>query len=159
MRNWLLLSVLGVALSAGPLFVSSRAVALDYNDGKGSSENTSSIAIKMPFPSKTILGQDFSYPGGVPLIEAFSIEIPPGKQTPLHKHSIPMYAYITAGELEVDYGSKGKRTIKAGTAFVEAINWCHFGRAVGKEPVKILAVYLGQREPNQIQPEICESAD
>lgn len=159
MRNRLFVTVVAAALSVGALFVSLKAVALDHNDGKVPTENISSIAIKMPFPSTTILGQDFSYPSGVPLIEAFSIEIPPGKQTPLHKHAIPMYAYITAGELEVDYGSKGKRTLKVGTAFVEAINWCHFGRAVGTEPVKILAVYLGQREPNQIQPEICESAE
>lgn len=159
MRNKLVVSVFSVALSVVALLMSSQAVALDHNDGKVQSENTSSIGIKMPFPSKTILGQDFSYPTGVPLIEAFTIEIPPGGQTPLHKHSIPMYAYITAGELEVDYGSKGKRTIKAGAAFVEAINWCHFGRAVGDEPVKILAVYIGQREQNQIQPETCTSAD
>ena len=96
---------------------------------------------------------------GVPVIEAFTIEIPPGKQTPLHKHSIPMYAYITSGELEVDYGSKGKRSFTAGSSYVEAIDWCHFGKSVGDQAVKLIVIYLGQQDPKQLKPEPCAKPD
>lgn len=129
--------------------------ALDHNDGTSPAQDISATKIQMMVPSKTILGQDFKYPTGVPLIESFRIEIPPGKETSLHKHAVPMYVYLTSGELEVDYGSKGKRTFKAGSSYVEALNWCHFGRAVGNQPVQLLAVYLGQQDPNQVAPESC----
>lgn len=108
---------------------------------------------------KTILGQDFQYPSGTPLIKAFDIEIPAGKQTSLHSHAIPLYAYIISGELEVDYGSKGKRIFKAGSSYVEAINWCHIGRSLGGKPVRLIGVYLGQENPDQIAPIDCKKAD
>lgn len=143
------------ALLGGLVVTGSGAFALDHTDGKDTKEDLSATPIKMEFPSKTILGQDYTYPAGVPLVESFIFEIPVGKQTSLHKHAVPMYAYVFSGELEVDYGSKGKRTFKPGSAYVEAIDWCHFGRALGNQPVKILGVYLGQEKPNQIKPEVC----
>lgn len=133
--------------------------ALDHNDGTSPTQDVSATKIQMDLPSKTILGQDFKYPPGVPLIESFLIEIPPGKETSLHKHEVPMYVYLKSGELEVDYGSKGKRTFKAGSSYVEALNWCHFGRAVSNQPVQLIAVYLGQQTPNQITPEKCVKPD
>jgi len=140
----------------GSLFAAcSGACALDHNDGKRSNEDLSATPIKMEFPSKTILGQDYTYPSGVPFIESFIFEIPVGKQTSLHKHAVPMYAYVTSGELEVDYGSKGKRTFKPGSSYVEAIDWCHVGRPLGNQPVKILGVYLAQEDPNRSKPEVC----
>lgn len=108
---------------------------------------------------KTILGQDFQYPSGTPLIKAFDIVIPAGKQTSLHSHAIPLYAYIISGELEVDYGSKGKRIFKVGSSYVEAINWCHIGRSLGGKPVRLIGVYLGQENPDQIAPIDCKKAD
>jgi quercetin dioxygenase-like cupin family protein len=143
------------ALLGGLVMAGSAALALDHNDGKDPKEDLSATRLTVEFPSKTILGQDYTYPGGVPLVESFIFEIPVGKQTSLHKHAVPMYAYLLDGELEVDYGSRGKRTFKAGSAYVEAIDWCHFGRTVGNQPVKILGVYLGQKNPNQITPEVC----
>lgn len=104
---------------------------------------------------KTTLGQDFKYPAGQPLIKAFNIDIPVGKQTSLHKHLIPLFVYIVSGDLEVDYGSKGKKTYKAGTSYVEAIDWCHLGKVAGKTPVKIIGVYLGEQTPDQIKPDTC----
>lgn len=108
---------------------------------------------------KTILGQDFQYPSGTPLIKAFDIVIPAGKQTSLHSHAIPLYAYILSGELEIDYGSKGKRRFKAGSSFIEAINWCHIGRSLGGQPVRLIGVYLGQENPDQIAAIECKKPD
>ena len=108
---------------------------------------------------KTILGQNFKYPSGIPLIKAFDIVIPAGKQTSLHSHAIPLYAYIISGELEVDYGSKGKRIFKAGSSYVEAIDWCHIGKSLGNKPVRLIGVYLGQENPDQIAPTDCKKPE
>jgi quercetin dioxygenase-like cupin family protein len=131
------------------------ALALTHIDGLVPYEDIDATEIPLTQSPKTILGQDFSYPAGQPLIKAFTIDIPVGKQTSLHRHAIPLFVYVVSGELEVDYGSKGKKNFKSGAAFVEAIEWCHVGKAVGTLPVKIIGVYLGQETPDQIKPEAC----
>jgi len=141
-------------LSVAGLFVS-HVLALTHLDGSVPYEDISAVVIPLEQSPKTILGQDFKYPAGQPLIKAFNIDIPVGKKTALHKHAIPLFVYVVSGELEVDYGSKGKKMFKPGTSFIEAIEWCHFGRAVGKKPVKIIGVYLGEQNPDQIKPESC----
>jgi hypothetical protein len=68
------------------------------------SKSTGTIRVK-PIPmesAKTIIGQDFRYPTGTPQIQVFEIEIPPGQQTTLHRHAIPLFAYIASGDLELD---------------------------------------------------------
>ncbi|CAM3756930.1 cupin domain-containing protein [Polynucleobacter antarcticus] len=142
------------------LLVNAPAVmSATYEDGKVVYEDINASVIAIAESPKTILGQNFSYPVGEPLIKAYEIEIPVGRQTSLHKHSVPLFAYVISGVLEVDYGSKGKRTIKAGTSFIEAINWCHLGKAVGTQPVKLIGVYLGQKSPDQIKPDECAKPD
>lgn len=130
--------------------------ALTHVDGPVAYEDIEATPIVIAGAPKTTLGQDFKYPAGKPLIKAFNIEIPVGKQTSLHKHLIPLFVYVVSGDLEVDYGSKGKKIYKAGTSFVEAIDWCHFGKVAGKAPVKIIGVYLGEQVPDQIKPDNCD---
>jgi quercetin dioxygenase-like cupin family protein len=132
-----------------------QSLALTHVDGAVAYEDIEATEILIAQSPKTILGQDFKYPTGQPLIKAFLIDIPVGKQTSLHKHAVPLFVYVLSGELEVDYGSKGKKTFKSGTSYVEAIDWCHLGKASGKLPVKIIGVYLGQEKPDQIKPESC----
>ena len=131
-----------------------QSLALTPVDGAVPYEDIEATILIAELP-KTILGQDFKYPAGQPLIKAFLIDIPAGKTTALHKHAVPLFVYVVSGELEVDYGSKGKKTFKSGSSFVEAIEWCHFGKASGQLPVKIIGVYLGQEKPDQIKPEPC----
>ena len=57
------------------------AVALDHEDGKNSYEDITAVEIPSVDASKTILGQEFKCPSGVPLIKAYDIEIPAGSQT------------------------------------------------------------------------------
>ena len=139
----------------GLLFIGINAFALTHIDGQVAYEDIEATPIVIAGAPKTTLGQDFKYPAGKPLIKAFNIEIPVGKQTSLHKHLIPLFVYVVSGDLEVDYGSKGKKTYKAGASFVEAIDWCHFGKVAGKVPVKIIGVYLGEQVPDQIKPDDC----
>ena len=135
--------------------ISANALALTHLDGKVAYEDIEASPITIVGAPKTTLGQDFKYPSGQPLIEAFNIEIPVGKQTDLHKHLVPLYIYIVSGDLEVDYGSKGKKIYKPGTSYVEAIDWCHIGKVSGKAPVKVIGVYLGEKTPDQIKPVPC----
>lgn len=108
---------------------------------------------------KTIIGQDFKYPSGAPLVKGRIVEIKPGQDIEWHKHAIPVYAYVISGELKVNYGSKGQKVIPAGESYIEAMNWCHQGMANGKKPAKLLVVYLGQQQPDQIKPEACKGPE
>ena len=135
--------------------ISVNALALTHLDGKVPYEDIEATPITIVGAPKTTLGQDFKYPAGQPLIEAFNIDIPVGKQTNLHKHLVPLYIYVVSGDLEVDYGSKGKKIYKPGTSYVEAIDWCHIGKVAGKKPVKVIGVYLGEKTPDQIKPIAC----
>jgi len=134
---------------------SSHAAALTHVDGSNPYEDIEASIIPIEQAPKTILGQDFKYPAGQPLIKAFDILIPAGKQTSIHKHAIPLFIYVVSGDLEVDYGSKGKKIFKPGTSYIEAIEWCHVGKVAGKNPVKIIGIYLGEQNPDQIKPESC----
>ena len=135
------------------------AWALDHQSGSDPYKAIRALPIPLQLPSKTVLGQDFKFPAGVPLITAFNITIEPGKKTALHKHAIPLLAYIVSGELEVDYGSRGKRSFSPGEAYIEAIEWCHVGYAIGDASVEVLGFYLGQQDPDQIKPEPCAAED
>ena len=137
------------------IFTTASAYALTHLDGTIAYEDIEATPIVIVGAPKTTLGQDFKYPAGQPLIKAFNIEIPVGKQTNLHKHLVPLYVYIVSGDLEVDYGSKGKKIYKPGTSYVEAIDWCHVGKASGKSPAKVIGIYLGEKTPDQIKPVAC----
>lgn len=92
----------------------------------------------------TVVGEPLRYPTGTPArVTASIVTIVPGADTPLHRHPVPLVAYILAGELTVDYGSHGKRSFRKGDAFVEAMDVAHRGMNLGTETVSILAVYLG----------------
>lgn len=118
-------------------------LADDY--AKGLVKERISVRAVLPqMPSKTIINQEYRYPQNPPLLEAYIIEIPAGQSTSIHLHQVPLLAYVLSGELETNYGSKGIKTIRAGDMFVEAIEWCHFGKAAGSSPVRLLAMYLNE---------------
>ncbi|MFO0993347.1 MAG: cupin domain-containing protein [Hyphomicrobiales bacterium] len=93
--------------------------------------------------SQTVIGQPIVYPQGVPKVTAAIITVEPGKETGLHLHRVPLFAYILSGELTVDYGPDGKRTFSQGSAFLEAFNSDHNGRNTGEVATRILAVFMG----------------
>lgn len=137
-----------LSLALVPLFLglaslySAHSLATD-DYALGLAKDRISVKTLVPLmPSKTIIGQDYEYPKGSPLIESYLIEIPPGQKTGIHLHQVPLLAYIISGRLETNYGSKGSKASSAGDVFIEAIDWCHFGLTLGAEPVRILAVYL-----------------
>jgi quercetin dioxygenase-like cupin family protein len=91
----------------------------------------------------TVTGQPFHYPQGAAHVTAVEITLAPGQETGWHTHPVPMFGYILAGELTVDYGPLGKRVYRAGDALVEAIDEAHNGRNSGQVPTRILAIVAG----------------
>ena len=106
--------------------------------------------------NKTIIGETIRYPSGNPVnIQSLVVTLLPGETTGWHKHGVPTYGYILSGSVTVDYGEKGKRTYRAGDAFMEAMDWWHNGSANGSEPVRILVVFMGAKG---VRPVIREGA-
>ena len=93
--------------------------------------------------SRTILGQKITYPPGEARVTAAIIEVPPGGETGWHNHPVPLFGYILAGELTVDYGTNGLRTYRAGDTLMEAMDQPHNGMNRTAVPVRLLAVYMG----------------
>lgn len=92
----------------------------------------------------TIVGETLHYPTNGPAhVMAAVVTLAPGAKTILHRHGVPMFAYILEGELTVDYGARGKRTYRQGDALMEAMDVPHFGADAGAQPVRILTVYIG----------------
>ena len=75
--------------------------------------------------------------------QVMAVVEPTGAKTVLHRHGVPLFAYILEGEITVDYGDRGKRTYRAGDAPMEAMDVPHFGADAGPQPVRILTVFIG----------------
>lgn len=109
-------------------------------------------AVPLLSTGTTIVGEKIHYPKGDAHITASIVTLAPGARTILHKHPVPLYAYILDGELIVDYGTHGKRTYKQGASFMEAMAVPHFGENKTDKPVRILAVYLGADGAKDVLP-------
>lgn len=85
-------------------------------------------------------------------VTAAIVEIAPGVETGWHRHSIPVYAYMLSGELEVT-PEGGKPVIyKEGNAIIEMVNAFHNGRNTGKVPARLVVFYTGvQGVPNAVK--------
>ena len=102
----------------------------------------------------TVTDEVIHYPtGGAAKVNAVIVNVAPGTQTGWHRHGVPLFAYILAGELTVDYGAKGKRTYKTGDGFLEAMDSPHNGHNSGAAPVSILVVYMGAEGAPEVLPE------
>lgn len=103
--------------------------------------------------TKTVLDETLLFPDGSPLnIASTIVTIDPGEETAWHKHGVPLYIYILSGEVTVDYGDKGTRTFGPGGSFMEAMDHWHRGTNRGREPVRILTVYLGSDKAQNVIP-------
>jgi quercetin dioxygenase-like cupin family protein len=131
----------GATLFAATLMAGSPALA----------DTTANGAAKSPVPRSTVLlqtsthanGAPIVYPTGKPLVTVRVTEIPPGVDTGVHNHPIPLITYILAGELTIREVTGAAYVYKKGDAFVETAEF-HHGVNEGKEPVRLLAVYPGE---------------
>ncbi|MCM8737576.1 cupin domain-containing protein [Azospirillum sp. A1-3] len=88
-------------------------------------------------------GVPIVYPTGKPQVTVRVTEIPPGVDTGVHNHPIPLITYILAGELTIREVTGAAYVYKKGDAFVESAEF-HHGVNEGKELVRLLAVYAGE---------------
>src|SRR5262245_46978829 len=85
-------------------------------------------AVPLLSTGTTILGETLRYPVNGPAhVTAAIVTLAPGEKTIVHRHGVPLFAYILEGELTVDYGARGTRTYRQGQAFMEAMGVAHFG--------------------------------
>jgi quercetin dioxygenase-like cupin family protein len=102
---------------------------------------------------RTVIGEPIRYPvGRAARVTAVEITLQPGAQTGWHTHPVPLFGYILEGELTVDYGAKGKRTYRKGDGLLEAMDHAHNGRNTGSQPVRILAVFIGEEGARDTAP-------
>lgn len=88
-------------------------------------------------------GKPIEYPAGKAVVTGMVIEIAPGAETGWHSHSIPSFAFILEGELEVRLKNGSVNRLKAGEALAEVVNTLHNGRNVGSGPLKLVVFYTG----------------
>ena len=94
--------------------------------------------------AETNLGQPIVYPAGSPAeVTSVIITLPPGASSGWHRHPVPLFGYILAGELTVPYEGAGERIYRPGDALMEAVDTPHEGRNTGDADVRILAVIMG----------------
>ncbi len=110
-------------------------------------------AVPLLSTGTSIVGETLRYPATGPAhVTAAIVTLAPGESTIVHRHGVPLFAYILEGELTVDYGPHGKRTYQAGQAFMEAMAVPHSGSNSGARPVRLLAVYIGAQGASDVIP-------
>jgi quercetin dioxygenase-like cupin family protein len=88
-------------------------------------------------------GQTLAYPPGPAELTALHIEIAPGGETGWHMHSVPSFAWVIEGELDVRLKDGRTHRLRPGNALAEVINTWHNGRNMGPGPVKLVVFYAG----------------
>jgi quercetin dioxygenase-like cupin family protein len=121
--------------------------------GRAAAQDSGYPAVPLLSTGVTAAGETLRYATtGAAKVTAAIVTIAPGTQTIVHKHGVPMFAYILGGELTVDYGDHGKRTYRQGEALMEAMDVAHFGVNTGSEPARILVVYMGAEGAQNVIP-------
>jgi quercetin dioxygenase-like cupin family protein len=88
-------------------------------------------------------GKPIEYPAGKSEVTGLVIDIAPGAETGWHLHSVPSFAMVLEGTLEVQLRSGAVNRLKAGDGLAEVVNRLHNGRNVGAVPVKLVVFYVG----------------
>ncbi|HEY0331883.1 MAG TPA: cupin domain-containing protein [Rhodopseudomonas sp.] len=109
-------------------------------------------AVPLLSTGSTILGETIHYPPGDAHVTAAIVTLAAGQRTILHKHEVPLFAYILEGELTVDYGAHGTKLYRQGEALIEAMDVAHFGVNTGTTPMRLLGVYMGATGLKDVTP-------
>jgi quercetin dioxygenase-like cupin family protein len=109
-------------------------------------------AVPLLSTGTTVVGEKIHYPSGDAHVTAAIVTLAPGARTVLHKHDVPLFAYILEGELTVDYGAHGKRTYTQGQSLMEAMAVPHFGVNSGDKTMRLIGVYMGADGADDVTP-------
>ncbi len=101
----------------------------------------------------TAAGQPIVYPRtDQPQVTASTVEIPSGGETGWHTHPVPLYAWVVAGTLTVEFEGGSRVEYREGDAIIEAVNTPQNGRNSGSTPVKLLIFSTGAVDvPNAVK--------
>ena len=107
-------------------------------------DNSASVKVTPLLKTSTSWdGKPLVYPQGQAEVTALIVEIMAGGQTGWHEHSVPSFAYVLEGTLEVTQGNGATRLLHAGDTLPEVVQTLHNGRALGDKPVKLFVLYTG----------------
>lgn len=90
-------------------------------------------------------GKQIEYPKGQAEVTGMLIEVDPGQETGWHRHSVPSFAMVIEGELEVTLQDGRKKLLKAGDLLAEVVDVVHTGKNVGSGVVKLVVFYAGAK--------------
>lgn len=148
MRN--VLSGALTLVAVGIVIFDAGAAWSQYSGAVGAVGATSTPLLKT---STTAIHQDLQYPRQKAEVTALLVEIAPGGQTGRHMHPVPEVACVLDGTVTVAIDGHGEKVYSAGDCLVEAINTWHNGMNKGTRPVKILAVFVGEKgKANVVRP-------
>lgn len=89
-------------------------------------------------------GAPITYPlSEHPEVSTLDIVIPPGAETGWHKHPVPLYTYVMAGEVEVEMEGGKKMTFVAGDVVYEVVDTWHNGINRGSVDARLIVFALG----------------
>ena len=88
-------------------------------------------------------GKQIVWPQGKAELTALRVEIAPGAETAWHTHSVPSFAVMLEGTLEVRLEDGRTKRLQAGDVLAEVVDTKHAGRNIGKGPVKLVVFYTG----------------
>lgn len=110
---------------------------------------------KLLVTSTNYAGQALAYPrSGKPEVSVLVVHLPPGSSTGWHKHPVPVYAWMLAGELTVRTESGVEKRFLEGEPIIEVMNLLHNGTNSGREMASLVVFYTGvEGVPNVIRSE------
>lgn len=113
------------------------------------------VSRKLLTTSTASNGQKISYLAtDRPEVSALVVELPPGGETGWHLHTVPVYAYVLSGSLDVEMADGKSYVFRQGDAIVEVQNLAHNGRTVGNGPARLVVFYTGEQDrPNVVKVE------
>jgi quercetin dioxygenase-like cupin family protein len=120
------------------------AAMLAWAQSASALDNSASVKVTPLLKTTTSWdGKPLVYPQGQAEVTALIVEIVAGGQTGWHEHSVPSFAYVLEGTLEVTQGNGATRLLHAGDTLPEVVQTLHNGRALGDKPVKLFVLYTG----------------
>ncbi|MCF8480885.1 MAG: cupin domain-containing protein [Rhodospirillum sp.] len=140
MSSFIVKGLPGLALTAATMVLSACAATEAPTPG---TEPASPSSVMLLETSTHGDGVPLVYPAGTPLITSRITTFPPHSKTSVHRHLVPLYAYILEGELTIHPEGGPPRIFKKGDAFMETAGW-HYGENKTDKPIKLLAVYAGE---------------
>jgi len=103
------------------------------------------VEVQPLFKSGTdVMGNPVTYPDGSKAeLTGDIVTMHPGDTNGWHRHDVPTFGYVLAGELTVDYANGSRRVYRAGDSVIEAQHMPHKGHNLGSADVRIVVFYAG----------------